>query len=176
MTSLFPLLFFLLIEISNRAQHQNIVIAPPCEIRSITKVIDGNSMSPLLKNGEKIRLLQDFYKCSHQELQVGDLVAYEYGGSKNLLIKKIIATPANRVFIKNNILFVDDQEVKNSIGESYEFSKGELNMLKIYISKDQKIPENSYFILGDNIYNSTDSRKFGAISAKNIWGKFEINK
>lgn len=144
-----------------------------CEITKTEKIIDGTSMEPMIQDREKVTLLSDFYRCSGKKPQRGDLVAYEYGGNKNPLIKGIIATSEDFVEIRGNILFVENVEIKNSGGESYHFTKGELNMLKMYISEENHIPENSYFILGDNIYNSIDSRKFGAISAKNFLGKFE---
>jgi len=43
--------------------------------------------------------------------------------------------------------------------------------LSMYIKGD-KLVEDAYFIFGDNINISTDSRKFGAVSRKDFFGKF----
>ena len=154
---------------------QNPEISEQCTIERIQKKIDGSSMQPMIPDNSEIILLKNFYKCSHTSPQIGDLVAYEYGGSKHPLIKKVVATSENFLEIKNNTLFIENSEVQNSAGESYNFSESELRMLKMYISENNHLPENSYFVLGDNVHNSIDSRKFGAISAKNFLGKFEKN-
>lgn len=59
----------------------------------------------------------------------------------------------------------------NSAGEGYGFTSGELAMLKLYI-RDGHIPPDSYLLFGDNVRNSVDSRKFGAVSLDDFIGKF----
>jgi hypothetical protein len=44
-------------------------------------------------------------------------------------------------------------------------------MLSLYI-RDGRIPKDSFFIFGDNVVESTDSRKFGAVAASDFLGKF----
>ncbi len=46
-------------------------------------------------------------------------------------------------------------------------------MLGLYV-KDGHIPPESYLIFGDNVMNSIDSRKFGAVSLENFKGRFFI--
>ncbi|MDD3302919.1 MAG: signal peptidase I [Candidatus Gracilibacteria bacterium] len=132
--------------------------------------ISGNSMFPLLENGDKIKYLTGYYKENNPK--TGDIIDYNYAG-KYSYIKQIKATDKDNIEIKGNNLYINGKLMKNSNGEIYTFSNNEINVLSLYI-KDGKIPQDSYLIFGDNIGNSTDSRKFGAVSKKDIMGKFFI--
>ncbi len=139
------------------------------------KQVSGNSMYPLIKNGDIVILIKDFYKNCDINPQKGDLVAYNYGGSKIPIIKSLVATSKDFIQIKNNTLWINGIEHKNSANQKYHFNKNELNMFTLFI-KNGHIPENTYFILGDNVSNSKDSRMFGAISSQDFLGKFELLK
>ncbi len=143
-----------------------------CEIKKVTKVVDGNSMSPLLKNGEEVSLLENYYKCG-KDVQKGDIVAYHYGGDERPLIKVVRVSSEDDLEIVGKKIHVNGEVLKNSADQEYIFSDGELKMLKLYI-KDKRIPQKTYFLFGDNIDISTDSRKFGAVSPNDFLGKFEI--
>lgn len=143
-----------------------------CQIYRVEKIIDGNSMLPLLKNGQKINLLENYYKCGNA-VQKGDIVAYHYGGNKHPLIKRVRVISDDLIEVIGSKLSVNGEILKNSVGKEYIFSTGEMNMLKLYI-KDSHIPQNTFFLFGDNVSVSTDSRKFGAVSAVDFLGKFEF--
>ena len=142
-----------------------------CQIKKVEKVIDGNSMSPLLKNGENINLLENYYKCGN-EVQKGDLVAYHYGGNERPLIKMVKVISEDEVEIIGKKINVNGEILKNSMEQEYVFSDGEIKMLSLYI-KDKHIPKKTFFLFGDNVSLSTDSRKFGAVSPNDFLGKFE---
>lgn len=153
------------------------VVAKTCEEKIIRerKRISGNSMSPLLHNNDRVMLLHDYYKKCDIKPKKGDLIAYDYVGEKIPIIKVLVATSSDFLQIKNNTLWINGEEYKNSGNQKYNFSKGELKMLQLYI-KNNHLKKDTYFILGDNISNSRDSRKFGAISPQKILGKFELIK
>ncbi len=53
---------------------------PPEEKLCVTrtpKTVEGNSMEPLLPNGSKVTLLEDYYQCG-SAVQKGDIVAYNF--------------------------------------------------------------------------------------------------
>ena len=141
-----------------------------CQINQLEKIVNGNSMTPLLKNGGTVILLENYYRCGNH-VKNNDLIAYNYAGSENPLIKKVRATDADIIEIVGNKLKINSEILKNSAGEEYIFSLRELKMLQLYI-KNSHIPKDSFLIFGDNIHISTDSRRFGAVSASNFLGKF----
>ncbi|MGE4443681.1 MAG: signal peptidase I [Candidatus Altimarinota bacterium] len=136
------------------------------------KIIEGNSMYPLIHDGEKRNLFIDYYTKQQTLPKKGDIVAYNYAGKQKALIKVIQATDSDIVSFSGNFLIINDTILKNSLGEEYIFSDKEIQILSLYI-KDSHIPKNSYFIFGYNTKNSLDSRNFGAISGEDILGKFE---
>lgn len=159
-------------EVNNAESIEKVQITEDlCEIKKVEKVIDGNSMSPLLKNGENINLLENYYKCGN-EVQKGDLVAYHYGGNERPLIKMVRVISEDEVEIIGKKINVNGEILKNSVEQEYVFSNGEIKMLSLYV-KDKHIPKKTFFLFGDNVSVSTDSRKFGAVSSNDFLGKFE---
>ena len=115
--------------------------------------VDGISMNPTFDNGD-ILVLNKMVK----KFQRMDILVFDYKGDR--LIKRLIALPGEKVSIKDNKLYINDEEIKD-----YQ-DKVET---KDY-SLDITIPEGYYFVLGDNRYESLDSRYIGLISKKDIKG------
>lgn len=115
--------------------------------------VDGISMNPTFDNGD-ILVLNKMVK----KFQRMDILVFDYKGDR--LIKRLIALPGEKVSIKDNKLYINDEEIKD-----YQ-DKVET---KDY-SLDITIPEGYYFVLGDNRYESMDSRYIGLISEKDIKG------
>jgi signal peptidase I len=136
------------------------------------KIIQGDSMEPLLLNEMGITLLSNYYECGHP-IERGDIIAYSFGGDKNPLIKIVKVLSSDEVEIEGTKLKVNGEFLKNSKGDEYSFTEQQLAIIGLYI-KDKHIPENSFFIFGDNVSDSKDSRKFGAVSSRDFLGKFVI--
>ena len=141
-----------------------------CQIAKTAKTIRGNSMESLLKAGEEIILLEGYYQC--YSVQRGDIVAYDYAGNENPLIKRVAVLGGERIEFRNAHLLVNDEILKNSQGDAYVFSEKQKKMFGLYL-KNGELVNNAYLIFGENIHNGLDSRRFGAVSADNFLGKFE---
>ena len=130
--------------------------------------VNGDSMNQTLKDGE-ILLLEKYDK----KFERFDIVVLNYNGEK--LVKRIVGMPGESVRYLNNILYINGEKVSEKFltEETYDFD------LKV-LGYD-KIPENYYFVVGDNRDNSLDSRLIGLISKDDIEGKaifriFPFNK
>ena len=141
-------------------------------LTKVEKIVQGDSMVPMFPNGESVILLENYYKCGYLA-ERGEVIAYNYGGRENPLIKIVKATSADKVEIFGGRLKVNDEIMKNSVGQEYSFTEKEREIMGLYI-KDGHIPSDSFFIFGDNIGDSADSRKFGAVSAGDFLGKFVV--
>ncbi len=122
-------------------------------------LIQGESMKPTYHSMQLVLL------DKHSEKYVAnDVVAFYCNGLSAVLVKRVVAVPGDTVQIKNNILYVNDQ--RSCYADSY-FSYAGIVEEKITLSEFQ------YFVIGDNIEKSKDSRyeEVGIIYEEYIIGK-----
>jgi signal peptidase I len=124
-------------------------------------VVDGTSMIPNLKDREIIVL----NKLSRNlTLKRGEIVVFHYPGDpRRNYIKRVIGLPGEKVEIKDGILYINDNPLK----EEYlppEFRTETPNQTHL------KVQEGSYLVLGDNRPGSNDSRYFGPVEQRFIVG------
>lgn len=106
--------------------------------------IPSDSMNPTLKRGDLVFSLR-----TATEYNRYDIAIFESPDEPSVLyIKRIIGLPGDEVDIKNGIVYVNGNEIDDS-----------------YISKEKSnytghfsVPDDSYFMLGDNRNHSNDSR------------------
>jgi len=121
--------------------------------------IAGTSMEPALKDGDIVLLAKT------DKLEQGDLCAFYY--SNKILIKRVIATPGNYLWINpDGTVFINGTELI----EPYlsEKALGECDVEFPY-----QVPENAFFMMGDQRETSIDSRSsvIGCIAQDQIIGK-----
>lgn len=151
-------------------------IGNKCSAEKETRTVRGNSLEPLIKNGEEVEILFNFYECELPES--GDLVIYSYSGNEAPLIKVIKATPGNQFQLIEKEenkwhIKVDEEVLKNSNDDIYEIGKRGYDMLSLYEDRYKKegIPEKTYLLLSDSISGGVDSTNFGFVHKKDFLGK-----
>ena len=116
-------------------------------------------MEPNLKDGDIVALIKT------DKFETGDLCAFYY--SNKILIKRVIATPGDYIWIDPDGTVHVNGEV---LDEPYVSKKtlGECDIEFPY-----QVPENSYFVMGDRRETSIDSRSsvIGCISDDQIIGR-----
>ena len=133
---------------------------------SITKVV-GNSMYPNLKD-EEVLILNKF-KYRFTEVARGDIISLKYADTK-YLIKRVIGLPGEKVYIKDSILYINDEEYQeNYISKELKYADFSLQDINYDV-----IPEDMFLVLGDNRGDSLDSREIGLINKKDIIGKISL--
>lgn len=129
----------------------------------------GSSMYPTLKSDEILIL----NKISKNKLKRFDIVVIKY--NSETIIKRIIGLPGEKIEYIDNVLYVNGEIVDEPFEheDTNDFSLSEIS--------SESVPEDSYFVVGDNRGISMDSRIIGFIDKKDILGKaslrlFPINK
>lgn len=158
--------------ISSRAVAE--IRTTPCDSKIEVKYVMGDSMDPLLQHGEMILVDRDYYRC--HEIERGDLVLVEYPGRERLLVKQVKGIPTDRfhfqVIKSDYILYVNDVEVTNSLGQIYTFDEVGSRALQAYAKADGGIiSPDRYLILGEQLDLSLDSTEYGLFSRNQIVGR-----
>lgn len=128
--------------------------------------IPSGSMLPTLQIGD--RILVDKLSYRLHLVHEGDIVVFrkpatDVGDPAVVdLVKRVIGLPGETISSAGGNVYIDGHLLK----EPWLGTGVITNGIKAMI-----IPQNSYFVLGDNRGNSSDSRVFGPIQGKLIVGR-----
>ncbi len=124
-------------------------------------VIEQTSMMPNLVEGQRIFIIKTTY-FFHSPNR-GDIIVFYSPDTtdKNPLIKRVIGLPGERVEIKSGSVYIND----SPINEPY------LKEFPEYKFAEYTIPEQHYFVLGDNRNSSRDSHYGWTVDSEDIIGK-----
>ncbi|MBR6328114.1 MAG: signal peptidase I [Lachnospiraceae bacterium] len=125
----------------------------------------GSSMEPELYNGQEVlidRFLYNFIRPGR-----GDVIVFRPNGNENahLYIKRVVGIPGDTIQIKNGVLILNGVEQPLLFADRIEEAGTASEVITI--------PEDEYFVMGDNCNNSEDSRSvnLGNVRIDTIYGK-----
>lgn len=131
--------------------------------------VDGFSMSPTLQNHEKMLVNKMNFIG---EFDRGDIVIIKSEENGTNYVKRIIGIPGDQIEMKNDELFINNKIYKESyLEKNQEIAKQQGTLLTGNFGPIT-VPDNQYFVMGDNRLDSMDSRNgLGYISEGNIVGE-----
>jgi len=124
--------------------------------------VEGTSMTPQISDQERIFINKFVYRF--EPIERGDVVVFWYPLDRTKsFIKRVVGLPNDTVEIRQGQVYVNGKK-----------------LLEPYVAPDAedyasfpatKIPKNEYFVMGDHRISSNDSRIFGPVPRKYIYGK-----
>jgi len=124
--------------------------------------VQGPSMMPLLNDGERIVVYKLGYRWG--PIRRGDVVVFWYPLDPSIsFIKRVVGLPGELIEIHRGMLFVDGRALNEPYVPARFLEDQELGPFEVRPAH--------YFVLGDHRNGSHDSRKFGDVPAKYIYGR-----
>lgn len=129
--------------------------------------VNGQSMFPTFENGENI--LTNLIILRFEEPKKGDVIVFKAPlDAEKDFIKRVMAVPNDTISIRNGKVFVNGEFLDESayLDPSVQTYGGG------FLKNEQTVtvPDNSYFVMGDNRQFSSDSREWGFVPKKDIIG------
>ncbi len=119
-------------------------------------------MMPLLDDQERIFVNKFVY--SLESVERGDIVVFRYPRDPSTsYIKRVIGVAGDRVRIDEGQVFVNGRALVE------DYVSAEFVDDRSY--PEITVPQGSYFVLGDHRNMSKDSRDFGPVDVRYIYGK-----
>lgn len=122
--------------------------------------VNGVSMSPTLKNEQYVvvnRLAYDKKEADYKDIVIASNTSDTHG----YIVKRVVGKPGDKIEFRNNQLYRNGVAVKNIVLPADTEETPE----------DTLVPAGEYYLMGDNIPESVDSRIMGTFATADIFGK-----
>jgi signal peptidase I len=124
--------------------------------------VEGTSMMPSLEDQERIFVNKFVYRW--EPIERGDIVVFRYPrDTSKSYIKRVIGIAGDHVRIESGQVYVNGEALdEDYVPSDYADARSYAEIV---------VPANSYFVLGDHRTMSNDSRDFGCVNERFIYGK-----
>lgn len=135
--------------------------------------ISGDSMYPTFVDGQTIMTESLTYTTDNPAR--GDVIVFYGTDDPDLFfVKRIIGLPGETIKISEDNVYIVDDGKETKIEEPYLSKSDKVYSLRQIDGTKYEIPEDAYFVLGDNRDSSFDSRTWDNpfVPKNNIVGKY----
>lgn len=127
--------------------------------------VEGTSMQPELLNHDRLFISKFIFRF--EKIRRGEIVVFHYplDPSKSY-IKRVIGLPGETIRIDSGQVYIDGRPLREPyVPARYRDSRSMAPLV---------IPKGMYFVMGDHRSVSSDSRDFGPVSRKLIYGEADF--
>jgi signal peptidase I len=130
--------------------------------------VEGTSMLPRLHDGERIFVNKLVYYDEYRwapRVERGDIVVFWFPDDPSKsYIKRVVGLPGDTVEIREGRVRINGSDLQETYLDP-RFNASPKSQPPVYVRP------NYYFVMGDNRDNSSDSRSWGLVPKKYIYGK-----
>lgn len=124
--------------------------------------VQGTSMQPLLSDGERIIVNKFIYRL--RPIARGEVVVFWYPRDPSVsFIKRVVGLPGDRVELRHGFLYVNGRRFLEGYLAPGFRDDGD--------QPPVEVRRGHYYVLGDHRSSSNDSRNWGEVPEKYIYGK-----
>lgn len=121
--------------------------------------VAGLSMTPSLHDQDYLLVDRLFFRgCG---LERGDLVVFRVEGDPRFMVKRVLGLPGEELASHEGVLTLNGRPLSSGFFQNAKFPD----------FGPVRVPDSSYFCVGDNPAVSLDSRTFGSIRRDTIYGR-----
>jgi signal peptidase I len=132
--------------------------------------VEGQSMMPKLHDQDRIFVNKFVYPLREwmgdkEPIKRGDIVVLLFPDDPSKsYIKRVVGLPGEEINIEDGKLFINGQQVDEPYLDAEFLSRDSL-------PTPTRIKDQNYFVMGDNRRNSSDSRYWGLVPERYIYGQ-----
>jgi len=132
--------------------------------------VEGQSMMPKLHDQDRIFVNKFIYSLREwigddEPIKRGDIVVLLFPDDPSKsYIKRVVGLPGEEINVENGKLYVNGVQVEEPYLDSEYLSSDSM-------PNKEMVRPHHYFVMGDNRRNSSDSRYWGQVPEKYIYGK-----
>lgn len=125
-------------------------------------LVDGRSMFPTYEDRERLIVSRAHYLVT--DIRRGDVIVFNSveRPDDEMLIKRVVGLPGDTLEFRSSELYINGQLVPEPYIKE---------CLSRCSDRTWEVPEDSYFVMGDNRDGSRDSRVFGTVPISNVVGR-----
>ncbi len=126
--------------------------------------VEGTSMLPSLADQERIFVNKFVHRLGISPIRRGDLVVFWAPGEPNKsYIKRVIGLPGDVVAIERGVVLINGKPLREDyVPRQFRDTQD---------MPPRLVEPDTYFVLGDHRNSSSDSRNWGLVPRRNIYGK-----
>lgn len=128
--------------------------------------VKGVSMEDTFEDGQMLFVTM----YDKDKLKDNDIAVVWSDNLGEFIVKRVIAKSGDTIYFTDKNIFVNDVKISESYVKDYK-------SVSYVPTEKMTLPKNSYFVLGDNRNNSTDSRSsiVGIVDKNDIFGVVKCN-